>query len=125
MTATRTRDRGELEGEVLRLLWDSEEAMSAKSLQSLFTGHVPAYTTLMTALTRLERKGHVVRIGDSPRKIRFLAAQSAGDHAGTSMISALDHASDRREALLAFAGNLEDADLELLRSALRSPRTRS
>lgn len=124
MTSTRTRERGELEREVLRLLWASEEPLSAKSLQELFTGRIPAYTTLMTALTRLERKGHVVRVGDSPRKIKFLAAQSGGDHAGTSMMSALDHASDRREALLAFAGNLADEDVVLLRSALRSNRNR-
>lgn len=124
MMTTRTRDRGELEGEVLRLLWASEEPMSAKSLQALFTGHVPAYTTLMTILSRLEQKGHVVRVGDSPRKIKFVAAQSGGDHAGTSMMSALDHASDRREALLAFAGNLAEDDIELLRSALRSNRKR-
>lgn len=118
----RTRDRGELEGEVLRLLWGSEEPMSAKDLQALFTGHIPAYTTLMTALTRLEHKGHVVRTGDSPRKVKFLPAQSGGDYAGTSMLSALDRASDRHGALLAFAGNLEDDDIELLRSALRSHR---
>lgn len=124
MTTTRTRDRGELEGEVLRLLWESEEPMSAKDLQPFFTRHVPAYTTLMTILSRLEKKGHVVRVGDSPRKIKFVAAQSGADHAGTSMMSALDHASDRREALLAFAGNLEEGDIELLRSALRSTRKR-
>lgn len=124
MTPTRTRDRGELEGEVLRLLWASEEPMSAKDLQALFTGHIPAYTTLMTILSRLEQKGHVIRVGDSPRKVKFVAAQTGGDHAGTSMMSALDHASDRREALLAFAGNLDDDDVELLRSALRSNRSR-
>jgi predicted transcriptional regulator len=122
MTTTRTRDRGELEGEVLDLLWRSKEPMSAMDLQALFSRNIPAYTTLMTALTRLERKGHVIRVGDSPRKIKFLAAQSGGDHAGTSMMSALAHASDRREALLSFAGNLEDDDIELLRCALRSNR---
>lgn len=122
MKTTRTRDRGELEGEALRLLWGSEEPMSAKDVQALFTGHTPAYATLMTALTRLERKGHVIRVGESPRKIKFLAAQTGGDHAGTSMMAALDHASNRREALLSFAGNLAEDDVALLRSALRSNR---
>lgn len=117
MAGERTRERGELEGEVMRLLWKHVDPMSARDLQDLFTGPVPAYTTLLTALTRLEKKGQVVRSGDSPRKVRFQAARSGEEFTSDSMLSALDRAGDRHAALLAFAGTLDDDDVALLKSA--------
>lgn len=108
----------------MRILWDAPEAMGAGDIQALFTGRVPAYTTLMTALARLEKKGDVIRSGESPRKIRFQAARSGEAHAGRTMMSALDAAGDRQAALLQFAGNLADDDLDLLRSAISAKTAR-
>ncbi|AMG82904.1 MULTISPECIES: BlaI/MecI/CopY family transcriptional regulator [Micrococcales] len=116
MTGARTREWGELERELLRLLRGQGELVSARQLQELFSGPVPAYTTLMTALTRLERKGQVLRIEQSPRKVRFSVPRPDGKDAGASMISTLDQAEDRKAALLAFAGNLDAQDIALLRS---------
>ena len=117
MAGERTRERGELEGEVMRILWDAAEPMSAGDIQAVFTGRVPAYTTLMTALGRLEKKGEVIRTG-SPRKARFRASRSGEEHVGLTMMSALNAAGDRRAALLEFAGNLTAEDVELLREAI-------
>lgn len=117
MAGERTRERGELEGEVMRILWDAAEPMSAGDIQALFTGHVPAYTTLMTALDRLQKKGEVIRSG-SPRRARFRAARSGEEHVGLTMMTALDTAGDRQAALLQFAGNLAPEDVELLRNAI-------
>ncbi|MGO2110323.1 MAG: BlaI/MecI/CopY family transcriptional regulator [Pseudoclavibacter sp.] len=111
----RTRERGELEGQVMQLLWANDGPMSARELQQQFPEPVPAYTTLMTALTRLEAKGRVVRSGDSPRKIRFAATRSDDEHASDSMLTALERAGDRQAALLSFAGNLAADDIDLLR----------
>lgn len=117
MAGERTRERGELEGTVMRILWEASEPLSARDIQAVFTGHVPAYATLMTALERLQKKGDVVRSGDSPRKVRFRAARSGDEHVGRSMMTALDGAGDRQAALLQFAGNLAEEDLDLLRGA--------
>lgn len=122
MTSARTREWGGLERELLRMLREQEGPVRARELQELFTEHVPAYTTLMTALTRLERKGLVVRIEESPRKIRFTARRSDGQDVGASMMSALDEAGDRKAAMLAFAGNLDDQDVALLRAAFTGNR---
>lgn len=116
MASARTRGWGVLERELLRLLREQAEPVGARRLQELFDEPVPAYSTLMTALTRLERKDLVVRIEESPRKVRFSARRYDGQHVSASMISALEEAGDRRAALLAFAGNLEDDDVDLLRS---------
>lgn len=124
MAGERTRKWGELEGEVMRVLWQASAPMSARDIQAVFTGHVPAYTTLMTALERLQKKGDVVRSGDSPRKVRFRAARSGDEHVGRSMMTALDGAGDRQAALLQFAGNLAEEDLDLLRSAITGKTSR-
>lgn len=124
MAGERTRERGELEVTVMRILWEASEPLSARDIQAVFTGHVPAYTTLMTALERLQKKGDVVRSGDSPRKVRFRAARSGDEHVGRSMMTALDGAGDRQAALLQFAGNLAEEDLDLLRGAITGKTSR-
>lgn len=116
MASTRIRARGELETEVMRLLWAESQPVGASELAQKFPAPQPAYTTLMTALSRLERKGRVVRSGDSPRKIRFSPSRSDEEYASETMMTALGGAGDRRAALLAFAGNLNDEDLDLLRA---------
>ncbi|WP_245708800.1 BlaI/MecI/CopY family transcriptional regulator [Ruania alba] len=118
----RTREWGGLEREVLRLLREQAKPVSARQLQDLFAEPVPAYTTLMTALTRLERKSVIARVEESPRKVRFSIRRSDGQDAGISMMSALDEAGDRQAALLAFAGNLDDDDVALLRAAFAGQR---
>lgn len=122
MPGERTRGRGELETQVLRVLWTASEPLSALEIQAALDGRTSAYSTLMTVLDRLAKKGHVVRSGESPRKIRFEAARSDDEHASQSMLHALHGAGDRQAALLQFAGNLDDDDMELLRSAIRSGR---
>ena len=44
MAGDRTRERGELEGEVMQILWASDEAISARDIQDRFSGRTPAYT---------------------------------------------------------------------------------
>lgn len=125
MSGIRTRARGELEAEVMRVLWASDGSMSAKEIQEVFTGQTPAYTTVLTALDRLEKKEQVVRSGDSPRKVRFHALRSENEHASESMLAALLDAGDRQGALLSFAGNLADDDIELLRGAIAASQDRA
>lgn len=116
----RTRERGQLEAAVMRILWDSDEPLGAGQIQEAFQGDpVPAYTTVLTVLDRLQKKGQVTRLETSPRKVRFRAARTAGEHGGQAMLSALDEAGDREAALLQFAGNLTAQDVAMLERALR------
>lgn len=117
MAGVRKREWGGLEDEVMQRLHAQESALSARELQAMFSEPVPAYTTLMTTLGRLEGKGRVERVGDSPRKISFRPLRSSKEEAIRTMNSALDQAADRRAALLAFAGNLDDDDVAALMGA--------
>ncbi|SJM63621.1 Transcriptional regulator, MecI family [Gulosibacter sp. 10] len=119
----RTRESGQLEAEILRILRTQEAPLSAREIRAAVVGRQPAYTTVMTALGRLEKKGEVVRAAESPRKVRFRAAHSGDEHASRTMLSALEESGDREAALLRFAGHLTDEDAELLREAIR-PRRR-
>jgi len=64
---------GELEAEVLQRLWAISAAVSGKELRTHFADRPLAYTSLMTALSRLVDKGLVERIPEG-RTIRFRAA---------------------------------------------------
>jgi len=112
-----TRDRGQLEADVMHLLWAADEPRTAKQLQADFGDEAPAVTTLLTVLDRLGRKGLVSR-SDARTNITFTAARSESDHAVESMLSSLQATGDREAVLLRFAGDLDNEDAELLRRAL-------
>ncbi|WGD36954.1 BlaI/MecI/CopY family transcriptional regulator [Lysinibacter sp. HNR] len=124
MPGIRTRARGELENEIMRILWESPTPLNAREIQELFTGSTPAYTTVLTTLDRLHKKNRVVRSENSPRKVRFHAARSEDEHASNSMIETLEDAGDREAVLLRFAGNLSNEDVDFLRKAIGSQSTR-
>lgn len=123
MTGSRSRGRGELENEVLDILRRHDAPVGAADIQDAFTKPTPAYTTILTALDRLIGKGDVVRHAESPRKMRFSARLSAAESASDSMHRALQSSTDRRAALLQFAGDLDPDDVEMLRSALSKKRS--
>lgn len=108
----------------MRRLHEQLQPVSARELQQGFSDPVPAYTTLMTVLSRLERKGRIERVRDSPRKISFRPLRSSEEEASETMASALEYAADRRAALLAFAGNLADDDVSALMDAFGGKKSR-
>lgn len=120
MAGVRKRQWGGLEEEVMSRLRKQARPVSARELRESFSDPIPAYSTLMTALTRLEGKGQVERVSDSPRKVSFYPVRSDEEEASETMVSALEQSSDRRAALLAFAGNLSDDDVAALLVAFGS-----
>lgn len=101
----------------MRILWASPHALTVREVCELFPSPQPAYTTVATALTRLHRKGRVLREETGKDGHRFTAAHSEADHAGAQMLETLQRTGDRRAALLNFAGNLDEDDRALLRDA--------
>lgn len=60
MAGVRKREWGSLEDEVMQRLHEKNRPMGASELRDSFSEPIPAYTTLMTTLTRLEGKGRGV-----------------------------------------------------------------
>src|SRR5690625_2324038 len=121
MMRRRTRARGELEAELLQILWQSENSLSVKDIQQVISPPVPAYTTILTVLDRLVAKGRVTRVGDRPRGVRFAATTTESAHASEAMIKALAASRDVPATLLKFAGDLDPAHIDMLRKALNIP----
>lgn len=114
------RSRGELEATILRALWASDAPLSAREVVDGFGGgdNSPALTTVLTVLDRLRAKGHVVKQETEAGGLIFSPTESESRFAANSMLAALVSSSDRSAALLRFAGELDERDVELLRKAL-------
>jgi predicted transcriptional regulator len=115
---TTQRNRGELEADIMTILWQTNTSMTAKEVQAKFIEKVPAITTLITVLDRMCAKGQVVKNSTGGRSQTFAASQSRLDHVTTTMSSALQSADDHVAALLLFAGTLSDEDRAFLRKAI-------
>jgi len=115
---TPQRNRGELEADIMTILWQHNAPMTAKEVQAKFTENIPAITTLITVLDRMCGKGQVIKESTGGRSQTFTAAQSRVAHVTSTMNSALQSADDHVAALLLFAGTLSEEDRAFLRKAI-------
>lgn len=119
-------EMGDLEAAVMSLLWEAEDALSVRQVLDRLQPHRKvAYTTVMTVMDRLFKKGILSR---SPAGNAFLYSPSASraDYTAALMTGALASDPDRASALVHFTMRLSDDDADALRRALRrGRRTRS
>jgi predicted transcriptional regulator len=117
---------GELERAVLDQLWsgDPERLLTVREVhQALSARRDIAYTTVMTVLDRLAKKGLVVQERDG-RAYLYRAAASRGALTAELMREALEELSadssdtDRHSALVAFVGESNSEERAALRAAL-------
>ncbi|MEW1550048.1 BlaI/MecI/CopY family transcriptional regulator [Streptomyces tsukubensis] len=110
---------GELEAEIMGLVWRNGEPLSVRSLTDALNARRPlAYTTVMTVTERLRAKGWLTREKDG-RSYRYSAVRSAEDYTAELMEQALDTSADRTGALLRFVDRLDAAEAAALRDALK------
>lgn len=112
----RRRPVGSLESEVLEVLWQSNAPLTPSDvLERLDSGL--AYTTVMTVLGRLWRKGLVERskIG---RAYAYSAVLSEADLSAGRMHKVLDSSSDRSATMSHFLDGLDEAQKQQLRKLL-------
>ena len=107
---------GELERKVMEVLWAD---LSAEVTVRYVEEHLPgyAYTTLLTVLDRLQRKGLVRRAKDG-RAFRYAAMTSREEYTAELMREALGAAVDRNAVLVRFAETVSAAEADVLRAAL-------
>jgi predicted transcriptional regulator len=109
-----------LEGEVLAALWAAGEPVGAGTVREQVAGE-PAYTTVLTILTRLHQKGLVVRIRAGRGHLYSPVRDEAG-HAAAGMRELLEHGGDRAAVLARFVSELPAEDEKLLEQLLRGQR---
>ena len=121
---------GELERAVMDLLWAGQEAATANTLSDLLAkdseaadgsaGHQGkdlAVTTVLTVLSRLEKKGLVERERGT-RPHRYQAVSSRADHTAELMHEVLGSAPDREAVLARFIGSVSESEAAALRKML-------
>lgn len=118
---TRMNRLGDLERSVMDLLWDADEPQTVRQVHDALCAHRElAYTTVMTVLQRLARKGLVAQLRDD-RAHRYAPVDSRDDLVAGLMVDALDQAADpggRRAALMNFVERVGTEEADTLRRAL-------
>lgn len=107
---------GELERAVMEAVWAAGPS-TARQVADSFCDRGLAYTTWLTVLNRLERKG-LLRRERSGRAHTYTPVASREDHIAVLMQQALGQAGDRQAALQHFARTVSAEEAQALRRAL-------
>jgi len=107
---------GELERAAMQVVWQAGTA-TAREVEVALAVRGLAYTTWLTVLGRLERKGLLARTKVG-RAFAYTAVASREDHIAVLMQQALGQSDDRVAALQHFARSVSPAEAEALRTAL-------
>jgi predicted transcriptional regulator len=111
---------GELERAVMAQLWAAPGPLTVREVHDRLEREL-AYTTVMTVLGRLAKKG-VVRQERDGKAYRYAAASSREQLAASLMLDALgDVGEDRAATLVAFVDQVGPEEVAALRAALGRP----
>src|SRR6266700_3766231 len=109
---------GELEAVIMDRLWERGRPVLVREVVAdLPAARGPAYTTVMTVMENLYRKGWLRRERDG-RAWRYEPTGSRSGYTAALMNDALATSPDRRTALAHFALQMSPHDAALLREAL-------
>src|SRR5579864_2900019 len=115
---------GELEAVIMDRLWErGRPTLVREMVEDLRADRALAYTTVMTVLDNLYRKGWLRRERDG-RAWRYEPTGSRSGYTAGLMNDALGTSTDRRTALAHFVLQMSPHDAELLRQALDQARPR-
>ena len=113
---------GELEAVIMERLWDwGRPALVREMVDALADDRALAYTTVMTVMENLYRKGWLRRERDG-RAWRYEPTGSRSGYTAALMTEALGTSADRRTALAHFVLQMSPHDAELLQQALDQAR---
>jgi predicted transcriptional regulator len=115
---------GELEAVIMDRLWEQGRPMLVREMVEDLRAQRPlAYTTVMTVMENLHRKGWLRRERDG-RAWRYEPTGSRSGYTAGLMNDALATSSDRRTALAHFVLQMSPHDAALLREALEQAQPR-
>ena len=116
------RGLGELESAIMDRLWARADAVTVRDVLEDLNSDPDrdrrlAYTTVMTVMDNLHRKGMLSR-ETTGRAYRYAAVQARDEHAADLIATLLNDVDDRTVPLLRFVERLTPAELRKLRKAL-------
>jgi predicted transcriptional regulator len=117
--------RGELEAQVMDVLWQATAPMTPREVQEEITStkRPLAYTTVMTVLVRLRDKGMVSR-EVSGRGFAYSPVTSRDEWSAQRMREMLEASGDPTLTLSHFVGTMNAREVSILRRSLDARRKR-
>lgn len=114
----RVQSLGDLETVIMELLWDADQPLLVRDVLARLAPTRPlAYTTVMTVMDNLHKKGWLARERDG-RAWRYRPTLTRQAYAAQLMNDALATSADRAGALAHFVEGIDEADAEALARAL-------
>lgn len=111
---------GELEAAVMRQLWAAGEPVTVRQVHTaLIERRELAYTTVLTVMDKLYRKGWLRRVRQGRAHV-YEAVATREQYGAGLMREALTDSGDRAQTLLHFLGQMTLDEAAALRSALNS-----
>ena len=131
MKLTRRARLGDLERSIMDRLWaldgsDPGAALTVREIHdSISKEREIAYTTVMTVLDRLAKKGLVTRERDG-RAWRYQPVSTSEELTAHLLRDSLDHleSTDRRAAMMHFLDSASDEEIDDLKAALAALESR-
>lgn len=109
---------GDLESAVIDVLWGADEPVKVREVRDVLATERPlAYTTVMTVLDNLHRKGWVLR-ELSGKAYLYRPALSREEAASRALRDVLEESGDPEGALMHFARSASDEESTILRDGL-------
>jgi predicted transcriptional regulator len=114
----RVRGFGELEAVVMHLVWGHDGPVTVRTLFDELSHARPiAYTTVMSTMDNLHRKGWLARERDG-KAYRYTAVTSREEYGAQLMREALAEAGDAEAVLSHFVAAIDGSQAEVLRAIL-------
>ncbi|WP_105565905.1 BlaI/MecI/CopY family transcriptional regulator [Microbacterium halophytorum] len=112
---------GDLERAVMDVVWDADDSLTAYDVKDALEaqGRDLAATTLLTVLSRLDKKGFVTS-DRSARPHRYQPVGTREAHMAELMHEVLGETADRSAVLARFIGGVSAEDQATLRNLLAS-----
>jgi predicted transcriptional regulator len=112
------RQLGQLEGAVMERVWASDRPVLVREvLEDLQQDRPLAYTTVMTVMDNLHKKGFLSRVRQG-RAYAYRAMRSREEHTAEIMEEVLATAGDRAATLLRFVESISADEMDELKAAI-------
>ena len=116
------RPFGELEAAVMQVLWRRATPATVREVRGeLAASRSLAYTTVMTVMDNLHRKGQLQREMEG-RAWRYSPTRTQAEHSAALLQEVLGAAGDRDEVLMHFVADLDPDAVASLRTAVEAAR---
>jgi len=112
---------GDLEAAIMDLMWSSGSSATVREVLETMDRQPPlAYTTVMTVMDNLHRKGFLTRCKEG-RAFRYETTKARTDYTAELMNELLTGSGDRSTTLLRFVDHMTPEELSKLKNALGRP----